>query len=146
MTVLLVKGKMKYILALLVCSFSVNAEFYDWKLDRVIDGDTVKFDVSFLPPPLPHSISVRLYGIDTPEKSPFSKCEKENQLALKSTAFTKNAIEHGNSIIVDLKSWDKYGGRVLGDIIIDDVRLSQELIKQGLAREYYGKTKQSWCD
>jgi endonuclease YncB( thermonuclease family) len=141
-----VRGRMKYILAMLLCSSSVNAEFYDWKVDHVIDGDTVKFDVSFLPPPLPHSISVRLYGIDTPEKSPLGKCEKENELALKSTEFTKHAIEHGNSIIVDLKSWDKYGGRVLGDIIIDDVLLSQELVKHGLAKEYNGKTKQSWCD
>lgn len=137
---------MKYILAMLLCSSSVNAEFYDWKVNHVIDGDTVKFDVSFLPPPLPQNISVRLYGIDTPEKSPLGKCEKENELALKSTEFTKHAIEHGNSIIVDLKSWDKYGGRVLGDIIIDDVLLSQELVKQGLAKEYNGKTKQSWCD
>ena len=43
-------------------------------------------------------------------------------------------------------SWDKYGGRVLGDIILDGQSLRALLIQNGYAREYYGEAKQSWCN
>jgi len=46
---------------------------------------------------------------------------------------------------VAIWDWDKFGGRVLGDIIVDGVSLRNLLIKNGFAREYYGETKQSWC-
>jgi endonuclease YncB( thermonuclease family) len=42
--------------------------------------------------------------------------------------------------------WDKYGGRVLGDVILDGKSLRQMLITNGFAREYYGEAKQSWCN
>jgi endonuclease YncB( thermonuclease family) len=42
-------------------------------------------------------------------------------------------------------AWDKYGGRVLGDVIVDGKSLRNLLITQGPAREYYGDKKQSWC-
>jgi endonuclease YncB( thermonuclease family) len=41
--------------------------------------------------------------------------------------------------------WDKFGGRVLGDIILDGQSLRASLITNGFAREYYGEEKQSWC-
>ena len=44
-----------------------------------------------------------------------------------------------------IKEWDKYGGRVLGDVIIDGVSLRYLLISNGYAREYFGDKKQSWC-
>jgi endonuclease YncB( thermonuclease family) len=44
-----------------------------------------------------------------------------------------------------LYAWDKYGGRVLGDIVLDGQSLRARLIEQGFAREYYGDAKQSWC-
>ena len=40
--------------------------------------------------------------------------------------------------------WDKFGGRVLGDLIIDGKSLRQLLLDNGYAREYYGDKKQSW--
>jgi endonuclease YncB( thermonuclease family) len=45
-----------------------------------------------------------------------------------------------------LMDWDKYGGRVLGDVLLDGKSLRAELISQGFAREYYGEAKQSWCN
>ena len=41
---------------------------------------------------------------------------------------------------------DKFGGRVLGDIVLDGVSLRSELIRNDFAREYYGDAKQSWCN
>ena len=40
--------------------------------------------------------------------------------------------------------WDKYGGRVLGDIIIDGQSLRKLLLDNGFAREYYGTKKELW--
>lgn len=130
----------------MLISQNAYSNLYVWDVDRVIDGDTVSFFVDFLPEPLPAHISVRLYGIDAPERNPRSRCDKENQLAEKSTEFTKKLISKGDSIIVNLRSWDKYGGRVLGDIMIDDVMLSDVLVENGFAVKYDGKIKNSWCD
>ena len=41
---------------------------YDFPITRVIDGDTVAFQANFLPPPLKQELSVRVFGVDTPEK------------------------------------------------------------------------------
>ena len=132
--------------SLLVCSTAFAADnIYSWKVDSVTDGDTVKFKVDFLPPPLKPVLSVRVIGIDTPEKFPHSKCAEENALAMNATAYTKNLISTGKDIKVKLVKWDKYGGRVDADIIIDGKFLSELLISSGNAREYHGGTKKSWC-
>jgi endonuclease YncB( thermonuclease family) len=41
--------------------------------------------------------------------------------------------------------WDKYGGRVLGYVILNGHSLRVMLIQNGFAREYYGEAKTSWC-
>jgi endonuclease YncB( thermonuclease family) len=46
---------------------------------------------------------------------------------------------------VVLYSWDKFGGRVLGDILLNGQSLRMMLIQNGFAREYYGEAKTSWC-
>ena len=107
---------------------------------------SIKFKVDFLPTPLPSTLSVRVLGVDTPEKKPRNKCEQEDVLAQKASAFTKERVAHAQKIQVNLRGWDKYGGRVLGDVFIDDANLAHELIEKGLAREYHGEAKSSWCE
>lgn len=119
---------------------------YDWKPIKVLDGDTIKFEASWVPKPLKPEISVRVLGVDTPEKKPRNKCEQEDVLAQKASAFTKDAVKNAKSIQVKLDDWDKYGGRVLGTIIIDGKNLTDELIANGLARAYHGEAKSSWCE
>jgi endonuclease YncB( thermonuclease family) len=46
---------------------------------------------------------------------------------------------------VVIYDWDKFGGRVLGDIILNGSSLRELLIQNGLARPYFGEAKQSWC-
>lgn len=127
------------------CLFSAHAHAHAWKVIKVIDGDTVKFEVGFLPKELGSSLSVRQLGIDTPEKAPRAKCDKEAELGKKATEFTKSAVASAKSIDVQLKSWDKYGGRVLGNIVLDGKDLGKMLIDANLARPYFGEKKSDWC-
>ena len=119
---------------------------YDAKIVRVNDGDTVVIAAPFLPAPLKPELAVRIYGVDTPEKGFRAQCPSEDQRGQAATAFTKKAVESTQKHQVVLYSWDKFGGRVLGDMILNGVSLRAELIKNGFAREYYGEAKQSWCN
>ena len=118
---------------------------YDAEIVRVNDGDTVVISAPFLPAPLKPELAVRVFGVDTPEKGFRAQCPSENQRGLSATEFTKNAVKSTKKHQVILYGWDKFGGRVLGDIVLDGVSLRQELIRNGFAREYYGDAKQSWC-
>jgi endonuclease YncB( thermonuclease family) len=119
---------------------------YDFPITRVIDGDTVAFQANFLPPPLKQELSIRVFGVDTPEKGFRAQCPSEDQRGQAATAFTKNAISKAQKRQVAIADWDKYGGRVLGDILLDGQSLRMMLIQNGFAREYYGEAKTSWCN
>lgn len=119
---------------------------YDAQIVRVNDGDTVVIAAPFLPAPLKQELAVRIYGVDTPEKGFRAKCPSEDQRGQAATAFTKNAVNQSQKRQVILYDWDKFGGRVLGDIILDGKSLRQGLIANGFAREYFGDAKQSWCN
>ena len=119
---------------------------YDAQILKVSDGDTVVIAAPFLPAPLKPQLAVRIFGVDTPEKGFRAKCESENQRGLAATEFTKNAVKQSTQRQVILYDWDKFGGRVLGDIILNGQSLRAMLIANGFAREYYGEAKQSWCN
>ena len=118
---------------------------YDAEIVRVNDVDTVVISAPFLPAPLKPELAVRVFGVDTPEKGHRAQCPSEAQRGEQASAFTKNAVKSTKKHQVILYSWDKFGGRVLGDIVLDGVSLRAELIRNGFAREYYGDAKQSWC-
>ena len=119
---------------------------YDAVITRVIDGDTVAFQAPFLPAPLKQELSIRVFGVDTPEKGHRAQCPSEDQRGQAASAFTTAQISASTKRQVILMDWDKYGGRVLGDVILDGKSLRQMLISNGYAREYYGEAKQSWCN
>jgi endonuclease YncB( thermonuclease family) len=73
-------------------------------------------------------------------------CPSEAQRGEAASAFTKNAIAQCGKFQVTMYGWDKFGGRVLGDILINGQSLRAALIANGFAREYYGDAKQSWCN
>lgn len=119
---------------------------YDFKITRVIDGDTVAFEAAFLPDPLKEELSIRVFGVDTPEKGHRAACPKEATLGEEASKFTKELVKKSKKQQVVLMDWDKFGGRVLGDVILDGESLRKLLISKGYAREYYGEAKQSWCN
>ena len=146
---------MKKLLTILVLSLLTTVSFaqkqkegvtYDAIITRVIDGDTIAFQANFLPDPLKKELSIRVFGVDTPEKGFRAGCPSEDVKGQAASAFTKaqiNAAKHRQVVIMD---WDKYGGRVLGDVLLDGKSLRTMLIQFGFAREYYGEAKQSWCN
>jgi micrococcal nuclease len=118
---------------------------YDAQILRVSDGDTIVIAAPFLPQPLKPELAVRIYGVDTPEKGHRGQCESEKQRGEAASVFTKNLVQASQQRQVVLYGWDKFGGRVLGDIILNGQSLRSQLIANGFAREYYGDAKQSWC-
>jgi endonuclease YncB( thermonuclease family) len=124
---------------------------------EIYDGDTIKTDLSWrLPEPL-NKVSIRLYGIDTPElpaKSYYetgklgrADCVKEAELALAAkAAVAELAAGHTKMKVFDFE-WDKYGGRILASVKIGGVDIAKFLIEHGFAVEYYGTgTKKDWCE
>ena len=119
---------------------------YDTKIIKVDDGDTVTIAANFLPKPLKPELKVRIYGVDTPEKGSRAKCEKENIRGQAASQYTIQLVKSTTKHQVIIYDWDKFGGRVLGDIILDGRSLRNQLILNNYARPYYGEAKQSWCN
>lgn len=144
--------KLLFVLAALVMSNPAHAQkqpigaTYDAQIIRVTDGDTVVIAAPYLPAPIKPELAVRIFGVDTPEKGFRGQCASEKQRGEQASTFTKDVIKASKKHQVILYSWDKFGGRVLGDIILDGMSLRALLIKNGFAREYYGDAKQSWCN
>ena len=144
---------MKHLIALLVVLTALPVlaqktpvgKTYDAQILRVADGDTIVIAAPYLPEPLKPQLSVRVFGVDTPEKGHRAGCPAEAQRGEMATAYTKQLVANAKTRQIALMGWDKYGGRVLGDVILNGVSLRQLLIQNGFAREYYGDAKQSWC-
>jgi endonuclease YncB( thermonuclease family) len=136
--------KLLFFIALLL-PFSSIANPYPWKVTRAVDGDTVEIQVTWLPVELGDKLKVRIFGVDTPEKGARAKCPAEAEKGSAASEFTKKFIR-GKKVLVEIKQWDKFGGRVLGDVNVDGKSLRAELIKNGFAREYFGDAKKTWCN
>jgi endonuclease YncB( thermonuclease family) len=119
---------------------------YDAQIIRVSDGDTIVIAAPFLPQPLKPELAVRIFGVDTPEKGHRAQCPAEAQRGEMASQYTKQLVQSGQQFQVILYGWDKFGGRVLGDIIVNGQSVRAGLIQNGLGREYYGEAKQSWCN
>jgi endonuclease YncB( thermonuclease family) len=119
---------------------------YDAQIVRVSDGDTIVIAAPFLPAPLKPELAVRIFGVDTPEKGWRGQCESEKQRGEAASLFAKDLVSKSSQRQVVLYGWDKFGGRVLGDILLNGQSLRTLLIQNGFAREYYGDAKQSWCN
>ena len=130
--------------ALTLCASALAAD-YEWPVLRVVDGDTVAVDASADLPPELARLSVRLLGVDTPEKGHRAKCEPEREAGQAATAFTEAAIAEAQHILVRDPKWGKYGGRVLADLMLDGRSLTAALIEAGHGRPYGGERRESWC-
>lgn len=122
-----------------------NSATYEAQIIRVSDGDTVVISAPFLPAPLKPELAVRIYGVDTPEKGFRAQCPQEDARAQLASKWTTQLIQSSPKHQVIIYSWDKFGGRILGDILVNGQSVRGGLIANGLAREYYGDAKQSWC-
>jgi micrococcal nuclease len=109
---------------------------------RVIDGDTVEVRAHVW---LDQMIvtKVRLKSIDAPEFR--TACPEEARKAAASQEALMALLHGGRAYLTGLAR-DKYGGRVLGDLLTQDGRtISQIMLASGHARPYAGGRRQGWC-
>ena len=73
----------RFLIAFLLLSTPALAgpNYYDYRIRRVVDGDTVEIVVPYLPPELGHFLKLRIYGVDTPEKGFRAQCSIEGTKA-----------------------------------------------------------------
>jgi len=117
---------------------------YRAKVLKVIDGDTVDVDIDLGFDIELKNERVRIIGIDTPEKRTRDKVQK-----LFGIAATKRVKELLKGKVVLKTKIDRDGddatgkfGRILGDFIIGDKTLTEILIEEGHAVDYYGGSKE----
>ncbi len=139
----------KISLYLLVCFLSLNtyaAKQYGSvtvsKIISVYDGDTFRVNIDSLPPLIGKNIPVRLEGVDTPEIN--GKCQYEKDLALKARDFVRRKLFNATEIKLNDLQRGKYF-RIVAKVYIDGVSLEEELLQNGLAYQYNGGKKSSWC-
>ena len=108
----------KILIGLMLFTLSISAfaekqkagVMYDAVITRAIDGDTVAFRADWLPDHLKKELSIRVFGVDTPEKGFRAKCQSEADRGAAASAFTKETIRQSTKRQVVLMDWDKYGG------------------------------------
>lgn len=101
---------------------------------RVVDGDTIEV----------HGRKYRLTGYDTPETD-MSKCSSEKALGDRATRRLRQLIDQAGSVRLETElGRDRYGRR-LGQLWIDGQDAGRLLVNEGLARQYRGGQRQSWC-
>jgi endonuclease YncB( thermonuclease family) len=107
-------------LALLALSAPATAEFFEGRVVKVVDGDTIDVLVGR------ESRRVRLFGIDTPERGqPWANKAKQ---ALARRVF-------GKQVRVNDVATDRYG-RTVGEVYADNVCVGCELVREGNAWVY----------
>ena len=138
------------ILFLLASPSHAQEQMYIYKPVKITDGDTIKLDVSKESPLIKKlGLSVRIKGIDAPERGSKAKCEKEKAKAEEAQKFVNElvgVIGEKELLLSEVKN-DKYGGRIVANVKVGGVDIAQELLKKGLAKVYNdGEKKKSWCD
>ena len=114
---------------------------YSCKVEKVVDGDTcdVIMDLGF---DILYKSRVRLYGIDTPESRTRNLDEKAR--GKMAAAYLEDAINNGNTVVIQTKLKDSRGkyGRVLGNVLVDDVNINEQMVDKHLAVKYFGQSKE----
>jgi micrococcal nuclease len=113
---------------------------------RVIDGDTVVVNADIWPGIVVHEISVRVDGIDTPERR--GKCDAEKQLAESAKLMMGDLFPVGSAVDLRNVRDGKFAGRVLADVASDLAGdWATSITRARLAVEYHGRgEKADWCN
>jgi endonuclease YncB( thermonuclease family) len=123
-----------------VPSFPWLEKYIECYVYDVHDGDTLKVLLNYENSLF--NISIRIFGIDTPEISRCSDLEK------KAGCLVRDYVEHflkNKFIKVYSTGWDKYGGRIDGIVMLNNINFGDHLLNIGYAKPYSGKkTKEPW--
>lgn len=137
------------ILFLLVSPAHAQEQMYVYKALRIIDGDTIAINIQKESPLIQKlGLSVRIKGIDAPERGSKAKCEKEKIKAEEARKFVNEligVIGEKELLLSEIK-WDKYGGRLVAVVKVGGVDIAKALLNRGLAVLYTGEgQKHNWC-
>ena len=106
------------------------------------DGDTITVEAAVWPD-LDWTGNVRVRGVDTPEIR--GQCEQEKQLALLARDYVRDLLTDESVVLTEIEN-EKYGGRVLASVLLENGEsLAELLIAGGYGRAYGGGERQGWC-
>lgn len=113
--------------------------FYEYKVTsyEIIDLDSIRVTLDF-----GWSCSLtqiaRLYGLDAPEKG-------YKDITAKLVAWLDNrlktALDKGKQIWVRSEGLDKFSGRFLATLYVDNDNINNEILRLGYAKPYFGESK-----
>ena len=107
------------------------------KILKVYDGDTVT--IGTIMNGKKYKYSVRLNGIDTPELRTRNKIEKKAGYLVRDKLREK--ID-GMIVRIEILDYDKYG-RILGEIYLEDEKITKWLLDNKYCYQYGGGTKET---
>jgi micrococcal nuclease len=124
------KYKAFVLAVLIVCVTSAGARAEDFKVVRVVDGDTITI--------LDHGekVRVRLVGIDAPETSR-SKLDPGQPYSQKSKKHLAGLVLN-KAVAVKSYGRGRYG-RIIGEVFLGNVNVNLEIVEAGLAEVYQGR-------
>ena len=102
----------------------------------VYDGDTFKIDLPDMHPLFGNDLSIRLFGVDTPEMRGTS--DKIKALAMQAQQITEKALKGASKIELRNPQRGKYF-RIVSEVWIDGESLADMLKAKRLAKNYDGE-------
>lgn len=138
------KIKLLLFLFIIFC-YSYSVEYSDTITDRdftiikVRDGDTFMIDIPNIPDVFGKNIAVRIRGIDTPELN--DSREEIRKISIQAKEELERLLLNGKKITLYNLGRDKYF-RLLASVKVDNIDVSEYLIKKGLAKKYNGGKKE----
>lgn len=122
---------------------------FNAKISRIIDGDTIEI-VWLHGGKIPTRILLRIGDVNTPELKPRNESKLKNKLEHKAAVCVKDVVEReldNQDIQVVFFKWDKYGRRIVGDVMINhDYYLSGFILSNDYGYVYDGKKKQAFTN
>ena len=130
------KNRWKKFWGLLLTTYSMELYYYNAKLERVLDGDTIDAMIDLGFSTWVHK-RIRLFGINCPETRTRNLDEKAKGIESKKY-LEDQFLSTGGRFVLQSLGVGKYG-RCLGNIYIDKVNINELLLKEGYAEPYIGK-------
>jgi micrococcal nuclease len=106
----------------------------------IYDGDTLTAEVPEL-----GRTSVRVLGLDCPERGWRARCEAERQAADAARVAAVELLRSGEPVtLTEADRRDRYG-RLLARVWVGDRSLSETLIDAGHCKRYGRRSAAAWC-